>query len=735
MMRERRVEIIGGLVMVAVLLGLAAVFFDQRLADSFITYRYARNFASGAGLVYNPGQPPVLSEIVSPLYAIILAAFVPFSLDLPTVSTVIGILGIALGALALYAILRPDGALPALAAAGIYASFPLLWASLGLENNLWMALGLGAVWCHLRGRAALAAILLMLGTLLRPEMAALVFVLAAESLAGGRPFRLLPAGIYAGGVGLGLLVILIGYPPGGFLPAPPAPGWDGLPALPPILLSLATDAVALFTGSILWAAPVLLALAGLSSLRQSRPLMILLGWPILHAISLIIIGGPGHGEAWVPAFCAAAGLGLGAAMRLLPGTYQKWLAAGAGLALAAVAVIQTTVRVEAMSHPLDADNRLRQAADWLAANTPSEALVATGDPAVIGYYLQRPVLDFHGSLQPDIHEAIQRGDARWWLMHYRPDYILLAGSDYQGADGLALADDEWFAASYAQTFRISDPQGLGEDLLIFQRTALALPMSELLIGFVSFPGGLTVNGIAADFSLFPLESTPMGLVRLEWLAGAPIDQPQVVSIRIQGRGGGAVAGLASQTIDFSTWPRNRLITTFHPIQIAGGLPPGVYDVEVGIGPDAFSQTWQVVAQAKVPFQSTDIVGGIAGARTEFGDIALVGYRLARSDQGLEVLLLWEAISQPVGDYRIVIQVRDLAGAVVAQTAVEPHNGIYPTSVWSAGEQVPDSYLLDISGLAPSDYEVYVGLLNADDSRILTLDGRDAAFIGRFNISQ
>src|SRR5574341_966319 len=106
MMRERRVEIIGGLVMVAVLLGLAAVFFDQRLADSFITYRYARNFASGAGLVYNPGQPPVLSEIVSPLYAIILAAFVPFSLDLPTVSTAIGILGTALGALALYAILR-----------------------------------------------------------------------------------------------------------------------------------------------------------------------------------------------------------------------------------------------------------------------------------------------------------------------------------------------------------------------------------------------------------------------------------------------------------------------------------------------------------------------------------------------------------------------------------------------------------------------------------------------------
>jgi hypothetical protein len=79
-------------------------------------------------------------------------------------------------------------------------------------------------------------------------------------------------------------------------------------------------------------------------------------------------------------------------------------------------------------------------------------------------------------------------------------------------------------------------------------------------------------------------------------------------------------------------------------------------------------------------------------------------------------------------------VRDLGGAIVTQDEFEPHGGSYPTSIWSAGEQVPDAYLLNISGVPQGTYQVYVGLFNPDNTRILALDGRDAVFVGQIDVT-
>src|SRR5438093_3627463 len=56
--------------------------------DAFITYRYARNFAEGLGLVYNPGQ--AVLGTTTPLYALMMAALYRFGVtDLPTASWVL----------------------------------------------------------------------------------------------------------------------------------------------------------------------------------------------------------------------------------------------------------------------------------------------------------------------------------------------------------------------------------------------------------------------------------------------------------------------------------------------------------------------------------------------------------------------------------------------------------------------------------------------------------------------
>jgi hypothetical protein len=177
-----------------------------------------------------------------------------------------------------------------------------------------------------------------------------------------------------------------------------------------------------------------------------------------------------------------------------------------------------------------------------------------------------------------------------------------------------------------------------------------------------------------------------------------------------------------------------LITTYHPIYVGPGLVPGIYDIEVGIGPDPFTITWYPAAQAKVPFSGGAFLGGISGTRAQFGAVDLLGYRLARTDQGLEVLLLWQSVEQLFVDYTVFIQVRDAVGSIVTQMETQPVNGTYPTSVWSQGEQVPDTYVLDTNGLPAGDYEVFAGLLDADGHRLRTLTGQDAISIGRITIS-
>ncbi len=221
---------------------------------------------------------------------------------------------------------------------------------------------------------------------------------------------------------------------------------------------------------------------------------------------------------------------------------------------------------------------------------------------------------------------------------------------------------------------------------------------------------------------------------LEWLLNQRIDGARYVSVAIRGREG-AIVALGGRDVDFSAWPTRELITTYHTVELAAALLPGVYDVQVGLGPNPNELTWHNAAVAKIPFPAGGFVGAVSGTRTEFGKIALVGYRLARTPDALEVALLWQALDEVRVDYRVFIQVRDANGAVRLREEFEPHGGAYPTSVWASGEQVPDTRMLDVAGLPPGEYEVFAGLLDPDGERVLAVDGRDTVRVGQVNIEE
>lgn len=742
---RRRVELIGGGVLLLTVLGLAALFIDRHLDRSYVTYRYALNFGRGLGLVYNPDQLPILSEAAAPLYALILGLASLFTPDLPFLSNALGIASIALSGLALYGLTRPAGKAAALVAAGLYVMFPLLWLTLGLETAAWMALSLGAIWMHQRQRGVGVSMLLALATLIRPEAAVLAVVLAADALASGRPFRFWPVCIYAGSVMSGGLWMLATYQADGLLP-----DWSSALSMPDAIGANLLSGLLAFGQTFLtpfWLAPVLIGVWGAFRLRGRRWAMLLVGWALLHLLTLAVVQAGVYIWTFAPLVAALAALismgVMGIVERANQWPYRWWVVGAAivvciaplliaDLGLASVLPDRPLAWLRLAPAPVDA--RYVQAAAWLRSNTPVDARVGAARIGVLGYFSQRTLIDYHGSLQLDVAGALARGDSQWWLASAEPEYIVLTSSELTSLGGYDLTQDAWFVSNYAEASRFTGPAAGADPLLILKRISPPPAMSRIVIGYVPYPNGLTVNGISADFSLFPLEGGRVGLVQLEWLVEQTVAAPQVVTIRIQGRGEGAVAGLSSRTMDFSAWPQRRLLTSYHPIQIAAGLPSGVYDIQVGIGPDAFHLAWQTVGQAKVPYMATDILGGISGARTEFGDVALLGYRLARTEQGLEVLLLWEAVHNPQTDYRVLVQLRDLSGAVVAQDEFEPHEGSYPTSIWSAGEQVPDAYLLDISSIPPGSYQVYIGLLNPDNTRILTLDGRDAMFVGQIDVT-
>jgi len=563
----------------------------------------------------------------------------------------------------------------------------------------------------------------------------------------GRPLRPLPGSLYIGIVTLGLLWTARSVEGGALLPTP-SQALNGTPLPEAIgadaLAGLARLGGAFWALSPLWAFTLPIAACGVAGLRKERWALPLLGWAVMHIAVLIILRAAAYVWQFAP---------LLPALSMLVGLGLHWIAAHIKpLLLRQVALTLTILAIGgAVAHtlytlgavpprpaplwpppfPAPVEGGYVEAALWLRDNTPPDALVGATQIGTLGYLSQRPLLDYYGRLQPQIRQALARGDRLWWLGEYQPRYLVLHSSEQEELAALSAQGDLWFKRAYTEVAHFPTTPTSDEVVVL----ALAIdppPLVEQLVGMVRYDGGIVLNSIATDFPLAPLEGGRMGRLRLEWLLEEPVDAGRYVSIAIRGRDG-TVAALGGQTLDFQRWPTRRLITTFHTLDLAPGLAPGVYDVQVGIGADAFHVTWQTVAVAKIPFPEAAFVGAVSGLRADFGDLVLLGYRLSSSPAVLEVLLMWEAARAPHADYSVLVQVRDAQGVIVAQKEAEPYDGAYPTSVWSAGERVADVRRMETGDLLPGEYTVYVGLIDPDGRRLLTSDGQDAVPLGRVTI--
>lgn len=214
--RWQRAAIAAGLVSSLVVALAWAASLDYLSDDAFISFRYARNLATGQGLVYNPGER--VEGYTNFLEVVVLAGLHRIGVDLVAggrgLSLSAGVACVLLAwAMATRALCRwPALALvaPVLVAVNPYHA---AWAAAGLETTLFSALLAGAALPLLGAETTRRSVMLVSGlalllALTRPEGVVLFVVLAACAASASRGD--VAARVRAVGVGLLLFGVVGG---------------------------------------------------------------------------------------------------------------------------------------------------------------------------------------------------------------------------------------------------------------------------------------------------------------------------------------------------------------------------------------------------------------------------------------------------------------------------------------------------------------------------------------------
>lgn len=447
---------------VLTLSGYALVLGQRSFDDPFITYRYASNLLAGHGLVYNVGER-VLST-TAPLYAILLAGLGALGGDLPLMSSLIGAASLAASAVLLATWPRgnqADHRAAALIAALLLSLFPLVLATLGAETCLLMALVLGALWAYNRDRLLATSCLVALATMIRPEGAVAALALGAYHLARRRPIRWRPVLVCAGLVAIWYAGLSVYF-------GSPVP-----------LTLLAKRQQALMTGSepfgpglvallrsygrqpLFWTYGVL-AMVGLGRVvARAKHWLPLLLWAVLDGVAYSLSGVSAYFWYYaplVPALVVLVAEGAVAVARALArlGQLRPYRV---GVTMLLLVGLVAPLWQGVISLAWSPDRRLetyRQTGQWLRSHTLAQEAVGAVEVGIIGYYAQRPMVDFGGLLQPAIARQLAasrtyQASTEWAIRNYWPSYVVIPGAGYD-----SVREAVWFRASYTPVQSFGD---------------------------------------------------------------------------------------------------------------------------------------------------------------------------------------------------------------------------------------------------------------------------------------
>lgn len=397
--------------------------------DAFITMRYARNLAAGAGFVYNPGAPwePVLGT-TTPAYTLVLALASFLGAELTHAAVLINALCDALIAVLLFRMVRARSEIAAFITVAAFAAMPQLnrISAGGMESPMFVLAVLAAISLDAARHHRAAGVLAVLSATVRPEGVLVLPLIAARHLRSARTLvqLVVPAAL----LGLGYVVVMT------------------LVFGSPIPQSVSTKAdhylgdggwrriVEIFSNSFIPSVPLTLAapltLVGVfGALRAGGPLRT--GSGFLLALTAAYLAARPMMPGWyyypiLTGVCAWIGLGTATLLeRGLPKTAALFgHRAVRPLATAALlAVVAPVAWVALLNGKSEVQKRIYTPIQtWAAELTTPQTTLLAFDIGCIGYVTDARILDAGGLVWPAAKK--ERSPAALVKRH-QPDYALI----------------------------------------------------------------------------------------------------------------------------------------------------------------------------------------------------------------------------------------------------------------------------------------------------------------------
>jgi hypothetical protein len=331
----------------------------------------------------------------------------------------------------------------------LYPTNMLLVGTLGSEIPLYLAFCLGAFALYARKRYLPCAVFAGLATLTRPDGALVPVLLGIDFLVRQRnniPWKVILAFLAVTLPWFAFAWIYFGSPLPATLAAKQHQGSMTISrGFIPGFLNLAKTYAQSWP---YWLAAGL-GLSGIFALFiNARRWFLFFSWVILYFAAYASLGVSSYFWYYaplVPGFVALIGLGITLLSRFNPGKPQKtgdssgrqpWRRSG-WISLIAAAVLLGIIFYaqgkDLLSFRNETDPRLKiyqAVGEWLNANIPQNASVGTQEVGIIGYYSQRPMIDFAGLIQPEVADQLTPNAsyddaALWAAKHYHPEYLVL----------------------------------------------------------------------------------------------------------------------------------------------------------------------------------------------------------------------------------------------------------------------------------------------------------------------
>jgi hypothetical protein len=229
-------------------------------------------------------------------------------------------------------------------------------------------------------------------------------------------------------------------------------------------------------------------------------------------------------------------------------------------------------------------------------------------------------------------------------------------------------------------------------------------------------------------------------VTLRWRAEAPIEVDLKASLSLRDAAG-HVAGQVDDLLVGDRYPVQRVweageeTASYHIVPMLPGLAPGRYDIVLRVYEDQTRRPYPLLDAGGQPAGIDTVIGSVeikpgnapqqvdpqqplAGAPQLAPDLALLGYDLPVTSvalgESVPLTLYWQAAVTPTANLDVNLQLRSVAGAVMAEQTKPVEGGTYPTSHWTAGTTTRDWQDMAVDADVPTGtYHLWLTLMDGE----------------------